>query len=386
MKILYLECNMGIAGDMLMAALWQLVPDKEKVLAAIRSIGLPDTQITFTEKTSCSVKGIYANVLCNGVSEGEEKNHHHHSNLEDICKIINSLNVPNEVKSNAEKTYQSIAEAESKVHGETVQNIHFHEVGTLDAIADVVVCSYLLYLLSPDKIICSPVNVGSGSVKCAHGILPVPAPATAELLKGIPYYKSDIGSELCTPTGAALLKANVIEFAEMPKMVCADIGYGFGKKEFDTANCVRAFWGEADDEVIELACNIDDMTAEDLAYACDTLLNHGALDVTQSPVTMKKSRLGTMLSVICKADDREKILSIIFIHTTTIGVREYRLNRYTLERKNERINTPFGKVRIKKSTGFGTQKEKIEHDDLEKIADNNNLSIDEIRRIINSNN
>lgn len=377
---------MGIAGDMLMAALWQLVPDKEKVLAAIRSIGLPDTQITFTEKTSCSVKGIYANVLCNGVSEGEEKNHHHHSNLEDICKIINSLNVPNEVKSNAEKTYQSIAEAESKVHGETVQNIHFHEVGTLDAIADVVVCSYLLYLLSPDKIICSPVNVGSGSVKCAHGILPVPAPATAELLKGIPYYKSDIGSELCTPTGAALLKANVIEFAEMPKMVCADIGYGFGKKEFDTANCVRAFWGEADDEVIELACNIDDMTAEDLAYACDTLLNHGALDVTQSPVTMKKSRLGTMLSVICKADDREKILSVIFTHTSTIGVREYKLNRYTLDRKIDRIDTPFGKVKIKKSSGFDTKKEKIEHDDLERIANDNSLSIDEVKRLINYDN
>lgn len=377
---------MGIAGDMLMSALWQLIPDKEKVLSEINSLGLPDTQISFTQKTSCGIKGIYANVLCHGVSEGEEENHHHHSNLEDVCKIICSLNIPNKVKANAVKTYQSIAEAESKVHGETVQNIHFHEVGTLDAIADIVVCSYLLYLLRPDKIICSPVNVGSGSVKCAHGILPVPAPATAELLKGIPYYKSDIGSELCTPTGAALLKANVTEFSEMPKMICSDIGCGFGKKEFNTVNCIRAFLGETDDEVIELSCNIDDMTAEDLAYACEILLKHGALDAVQSPVTMKKSRLGTMLSVICRADDREKILSVIFTHTSTIGVREYKLNRYTLDRKIDRIDTPFGKVRIKKSSGFDIKKEKIEHDDLEKIADDNNLPIDEVRSLINNNN
>lgn len=376
---------MGIAGDMLMSALWQFIPNKEKVLRDIHAIGLPHTQISFTQKSSCGINGIYANVLCHGVSEEDGHKHHHHSNLGDICEIINSLNIPNNVKNKAIKTYTLLAEAESIVHGTTIQNIHFHEVGTLDAIADIVVCSYLLYLLNPDKIICSPVNVGSSTVKCAHGILPVPAPATAELLKGIPYYKSDIKSELCTPTGAALIKANVTEFSEMPNMICSDIGYGLGKKEFDTANCVRVFIGDADDEVIELVCNIDDMTAEDLAFACDILMKHGALDVTQSPITMKKSRLGTMLSVLCRAEDREKILSLIFKHTTTIGVREYKLNRHTLDRKIDKINTPFGDVRIKKSSGFNTQKEKPEHDDLAKIANVNNLSIDEVKRLINNN-
>lgn len=373
---------MGIAGDMLMSALWQLIPNKEKVLDDINSIGLPHTQISFEEKTSCGINGTYANVLCHGVSEGEEHTHHHHSSLGDVCEIINSLNIPNEIRDKAVETYNIIADAESKVHGTTVDNIHFHEVGTLDAIADVVVCSYLLHLLKADKIICSPVNVGSGTVKCAHGILPVPAPATAEILKGIPYYKSDIKSELCTPTGAALIKANATEFAEMPKMICSGIGYGLGKKEFDTANCIRAFIGDADDEVIELACNIDDMTAEDLAFACDILMKNGALDVAQSPITMKKSRLGTMLSVMCRADDREKILSLIFKHTSTIGVREYKLNRHTLDREIHKINTPFGDVRIKKSSGYDTQKEKPEFDDLQKIAIDNNLSIDEVRKLI----
>ncbi len=375
---------MGIAGDMLMAALWQLIPNKEKVIEDINSIGLPHTQISFEEKTSCGINGTYANVLCHGVSENEGQEHHH-SNLGDICEIINSLNIPNEVKDKAIKTYNIIAQAESKVHGTKMQNIHFHEVGTLDAIADVVVCSYLLYLLAPDKIICSPVNVGSGCVKCTHGILPVPAPATAEILKGVPFYTSNIRSELCTPTGAALVKANVTEFSEMPKMICSDTGYGFGKKEFDTANCIRVFIGDAYYEVIELACNIDDMTAEDLAYACDILIKSGALDVSQTPIAMKKSRLGTMLSVICKAEDRKKILSLIFKHTSTIGIREYKLNRHTLDRKINKINTPLGDVLIKKSSGFNTKKEKTEHDDLEKIANDNNLSIDEVKRLINNN-
>lgn len=382
MKVLYLECNMGIAGDMLMSALFELFDNKEKIISEINCIGLPDTVISFNNKETCGINGTHANVVVNGVTEGEAHSTCTHRKLADVKGIINSLNISDRVKEKATDVFNTLAQAESLVHNTTVDNIHFHEVGTLDAIADIVVCSLLIDKLNPDKIVSSSVNTGSGTVKCAHGVLPVPAPATAEILKGVPLYSNGVSGELCTPTGAALLKCFADEFSSMPVMSTEKIGYGIGSKEFETANCVRAFLGQSDnndENTVELACNIDDMTAEELAFACEVLLKSGALDVCQCPAVMKKSRLGTLLSVLCSEKDKQKILELIFKHTSTIGVREYKISRYTLERHIERFSSPLGDADVKISKGYGVVKKKVEFEHLKKLAEDNGLSVNDVK-------
>ena len=381
MKILYLECNMGIAGDMLMSALFELFDDKEEIIDEINRIGLPDTVISFNNRETCGINGTHAEVVVNGVTEGEAHSTCTHRKLADVKGIINSLNISDRVKEKASQVFNILANAESLVHNTTPENIHFHEVGTLDAIADIVVCSFLIDRLSPDKIASSPVNTGSGTVKCAHGTLPVPSPAAAEILKGVPAYSNGINGELCTPTGAALLKCFADEFSSMPVMITEKIGYGIGSKKFETANCVRAFLGRSDnnESTVELACNIDDMTPEELAFACEVLLKNGALDVCQCPTVMKKSRLGTALSVLCSEKDKQKILELIFKHTSTIGVREYQINRYTLERHIEKVSTPIGDADVKISKGYGVIKKKVEFEHLKKLAEDNGLSVNDVK-------
>ena len=276
--------------------------------------------------------------------------------------------------------YRLIADAESKAHGKSVSEIHFHEVGTMDAIADITAVCLLMHRLAPDEIIVSPVHVGSGQVHCAHGILPVPAPATATILQDVPIYGGSIQGELCTPTGAALLKHFADSFGGMPVMRTSAIGYGMGKKDFPAANCVRALLGErsaASDDVIELCCNIDDMTGEAIGYAFDKLFAAGALDVYTIPIGMKKSRPGHLLHVICREADKDALVRALFAHTTTIGIRENRFHRYTLDRRIETIETADGPVRRTCSTGYGVSREKFEHDDLARIADAHGLNLRE---------
>lgn len=387
MKTLFIECNMGIAGDMLMAALWELVEDKSKTLDEIQSMGLPDTEIHFGEKITCGIHCMKARVAIGGVEEGSDHHHHHHShrNLSDVCSIIDSLNLSASVKEKAKSVYDIVAQAEAKAHNTDVTMVHFHEVGMLDAIADIAVCAFLMDKLNPGKIIVSPINVGSGNVKCAHGILPVPAPAAAEILRGVPFYKSDIKGELCTPTGAALVKAFATGFSDMPVMTVDKIGYGAGDKEFEQANCVRAFLGDdteiGRDEISELVCNIDDMTAEEIGYACEKIFDAGALDVFTQPVNMKKSRPGNLLTVLCKEENKQKVIESIFKHTSTIGIREHICGRYILDRKTEKINTPFGVVRVKVASGYLTKKYKYEYEDLKRLAQDHDMSIAQVKNI-----
>ncbi len=267
--------------------------------------------------------------------------------------------------------YGLIAEAESHAHGVPVTEIHFHEVGTMDAIADVAAVCLLMDRLAPDQVLASPVHVGSGTVRCAHGILPVPAPATAYILKDVPIYGGRIRGELCTPTGAALLKHFVDRFGDMPVMRVQSIGYGMGRKDFEAANCVRAILGETGDTtdmVVELFCNVDDMTGEAIGFACDELLKGGALEVFTTAVGMKKSRPGILLSVMCREERLDEILRLIFKHTTTIGVREQVSRRYTMARRMETVETPDGLVRKKISEGYGAVRAKYEFEDLSAIA------------------
>ena len=303
----------------------------------------------------------------------------------DIRHILSHLDIPQQVRQDAQAVYQLIAQAESHAHGRPVEEIHFHEVGTLDAVTDVVAVCWLIHDLSPQRILASPVHVGSGQVRCAHGILPVPAPATAHILQGVPTYGGAVQGELCTPTGAALLKHFVQGFGPSPVMRVEKIGYGMGKKDFEAANCVRAMLGETQETgetVAELCCNLDDMTPEALGFAQERLWEAGALDVSTLAVGMKKNRPGVMLLCMCRVEDREKMLSLLFAHTTTLGVRERLCNRYTLSRSQRTVETEYGPVRVKESTGWGVVREKPEYEDLAKIAREQNMTLDQVKRLL----
>ena len=400
MKVIYLDCSMGAAGDMLMAALYELLEDKQAFLDMMRSLGLPGIEISAEPAVKCGITGTHMKVLVDGSEEldalhdhlhehahehSHDHEHHHHTGLHEIEHLLSHLDLPQTVRDDALAVYHRIAEAESKVHGRPVDQIHFHEVGTLDALADVVGVCLLMHLLAPEKVYASSVHVGSGQVRCAHGILPVPAPATALLLAGVPIYGGAIQGELCTPTGAALLTHFVTKFGELPAMRLLKSGYGMGTKDFPAANCVRAMLGEQDaptEEILELSCNLDDCTGEAIGFAMERLLDAGALDVYWTSVGMKKNRPGILLTCMCRPLDREKMAELLFRHTTTLGVRESAFRRYTLSRESKTIQTPDGDIRVKVSTGYGVAREKPEFDDLAKIARETGKSLSELQKNI----
>ena len=431
MKLLYLDCGMGAAGDMLGAALAELLPDdtRDAFASELNAAGIPGVHVSLDPSVKCGITGTHLTVTVNGTEEKEgghshfhdhshdhqhdhshshdhhhdhshehshSRDHHHdhsHRSLHDIHHIIDDLKLPEAVRTDILAVYRLIAEAESKAHDKPVSEIHFHEVGTMDAIADIASVCLLLHKLAPDQIIASPIHVGSGQVKCAHGILPVPAPATAYILKDIPIYSGSIQGELCTPTGAALLKHFVTRFDQMPLMTPASTGYGMGTKDFPAANCVRAILGESFAEnqpeqpacspaapastttpapatapastaapasttapvstvtptpeeaaitetICELSCNVDDMTGEDIAFAIETFLQNGALDAFTVPCTMKKGRPGVLVPVLCKDPDQKQMTKLILQHTTTLGVRSAIKKRWALSRTESETVIP----------------------------------------------
>lgn len=401
---------MGAAGDMLLASLAELTGDVKACEEKLNSIGIPDVTYEFEKSVKCGIEGTHAHVAVHGVEEDEhmhehhheehhhehtheehahthehehhdhdhhhehehEEHHHHHTHMSDIENIINGLNVSDKVKADALAVYGLIAEAESKAHGKPVTDIHFHEVGTMDAVADIVGVCVLLEQIAPAKIIVSPLATGFGSVRCAHGILPVPAPATASIIEGIPTYSGDVEGELLTPTGAALLKHFADSFGTRPVMAIEKTGYGMGKKDFAKANMLRTFIGEANDQsgkVVEMKFNVDDMTGEEIGYATGVLMDSGALDVFTTSVYMKKNRPGILFTVLVKLEDKEKFAKLIFENTTTIGIRYNEMERFKLKRREEKVMTKYGEVSFKVSEGFGVTKTKPEYDDVKGIAD-----------------
>ena len=385
---------MGAAGDMLTAALLELFPHPEKMVEALNALDVPGVRYQRELTQKCGITGTHMHVYVGDTEEGAHSHAHHehhdhpHSSMGQLEHWIGHIQASNGVKNNIRAVYNRIAQAESAVHGVSIQKIHFHEVGSLDALADVAAVCYLMEQLGNPTVYASPVHVGSGHVSCAHGILPVPAPATAEILKGIPIYGGQILGELCTPTGAALLKQFVSEFGNMPVMTLQAVGYGMGKKDFAMANCVRAVLGsdsrEGTDSIVELRCNLDDMTAEDIGFAMEQLLRAGAPEVFTAPIGMKKNRPGTMLTVLCRADQREEMVRLLLRHTSTLGIRESVCRRFTLTRREETVDTPYGKVRCKISEGYGVCRRKPEYDDLSAIAEAQQLPLSEIRRSLQS--
>lgn len=405
MRILYLDCGMGAAGDMLAGALVSLLSkeEQESFIKMINNIGVDGVKVSISDDAKCGITGKHFKVEIDGVEEhshdvhehehhheheqehGHHHEHHHHGKgpfPKELEAVAEKLDCPNDIQ----KVYELLAEAEAKVHGKDVSEIHFHEVGMKDALIDIASVVYLMNKLKVDKVVVSPVNVGFGKVKCAHGILPVPAPATAELVKGIPTYAGRFEGELLTPTGAALLKYYADEFSYQPLMNVIKCGYGTGNKNFESANVVKAVLGEVTDElisenVIELNCNVDDMSAEDMAYATKALIENGAKDAFVTPVIMKKGRSGMLLTVLCSAIDKERFVSLIFKHTSTIGIRVKETERIILNRHEETVHTKLGDVRVKYSEGYGVKREKPEFEDLRKLAEENNISVAEARKI-----
>ncbi len=402
MKTLYLDLSMGAAGDMLNAALYELLgatEQKAEYITLMNALGLDGVTVTPEKIVKNGITGTKMSVKIDGVAEeshdhhghdhgdGHEHSHdhheHHHRGMKEIEQIVKAMPVSDKVKTDVMNVYKIIAAAESAVHGRPVTEIHFHEVGMLDAIADIAGVCILMEKIAVERVVASPIHVGSGQVKAAHGILPVPAPATALILKDVPIYGGNIKGELCTPTGAALLKYFVNKFGDMPVMRVAKTGYGMGTKDFDALNCVRIMLGETDEkgtDVVELSCNLDDMTPERIAFCTERLFEAGALDVYTVPVVMKKSRLGTMLCVMCDAKQREDMIRLIFKYTSTLGVRENISHRYTLNRKINMVNTPYGELRVKQSEGFGVQRAKYEYEDLARVARGISESIDKVEK------
>ena len=422
MKTLYLECNMGAAGDMLMAALLELIPDKQAFIDQMNGLGLPGVRVAAEPSVKCGITGTHMRVTVDGGEEESEDvhehhhpehdhehehhdhehehhhehehshehehehEHHHHTSAADIGALIDGLAVSDQVKKDAKAVYALIAEAESKVHGRPVDEIHFHEVGTMDAVADVVGVCLLMEQIAPGQVFASPVHVGSGHVRCMHGILPVPAPATALILNGVPTYGGQVRGELCTPTGAALLRHFVSRFGDRPVMISRAIGYGMGKKDFERANCVRAFLGESEGEresATKLECNLDDMTGEEIGFAMEQLFKAGALDVYTQAIGMKKSRPGVLLSVICLPQDADRLAAVVMEHTSTLGIRRQDLTRYVLNRRMETIETSYGPVRVKIASGMGAEKMKAEYDDLRNLAEKHGVTLNAVRKAAN---
>ena len=443
MKTLFLECNMGAAGDMLMSALSELLPQPELFVEKMNALGLPGVKLERKQVQKMGVGGTQIRVTIAGIEEeqhhhehnhehrhdpapdhthnhdhGHEHTHNHdhdyspnhthnhdidlaheHRGMYEIKEMVGQLPVSDKVKEDTLSVYQLIAEAESAIHGKPVAQIHFHEVGAMDAIADILGVSLLMEELAPEQIVASPIHVGCGQIQCAHGILPVPAPATAKILMGVPIYGGTIRGELCTPTGAALLKHFAKAFTTMPEMCVEAVGYGMGKKDFSAVNCVRAFIGDAEilkageslketagtspnGQITELSCNLDDMTGEAIAFATETLLENGALDVFLQAIQMKKNRPGVLLTCICKPSDADSMAQLILRHTSSFGVRRNDGKRYTLDRIITTVETPVGEIPIKTGSGYGLTKSKPEYENLAKIAREQKVPLAEVIKAI----
>ncbi|MEG2930386.1 MAG: nickel pincer cofactor biosynthesis protein LarC [Ruthenibacterium sp.] len=416
MSTLYLECNMGAAGDMLAAALYEVCDDAQKAEFLHAMQGLFPSQVTVVPQ-SVSVNGVAATHMAVTVNGCEEitydmpaassahaqkftemthANPHAHSAPGKIAARLDALVLPDAVKADVKAVYEGLASAESRAHGVPVSEIHFHEVGALDAVADVAAVCLLMHLLHPEAVLSSPIAMGSGTVQCAHGILPVPAPATALLLAGVPVWAGPERGELCTPTGAALLRHFVTHYGPMPGMTVEKIGCGAGQKRFATANLLRAFWGAAkvpdsaaplcgdsgsarDEAIAELSCNLDDATGEEIGFATQLLLDAGALDVFTAPIGMKKCRPAVLLTVLCRPAHAERMAALMLRHTPTLGVRRKDCARYTLPRERIAVDTPYGTVRVKAAAGGGADKAKPEYADVASAAVHAGVSFAAVR-------
>jgi len=347
MKTIYFDCFSGISGDMIIGALLDLGLDIRFLENELKKLSLKDYKI----RAKRIAKGGISAIKLDVIEEGG-KRHHYERNLKEINKIIDNSKLDSEIKSKVKKIFLKIAIAESKIHKKSINDVHFHEIGAIDTIIDVAGAVIGFKKLGIEKIFCSKLNVGTGFVEFSHGKWPVPAPATAELLKGVPIYNNGIEAELVTPTGAAIITTLSSWFGELPSMKIEKIGYGAGTKDLRQPNVLRAYLGETkmeNEKINVIETNIDNMNPEIHPYVMNRLLGNGALDAYLTNILMKKGRPAVKLTVLCRISDTDEMCKIIFDETATLGVRVYPVERKVLQREIKTVKTKYGKVRLKVS-------------------------------------
>ncbi|MFT5873305.1 MAG: hypothetical protein ACI8WT_002249 [Clostridium sp.] len=427
MKILYYDCFSGISGDMNLGALLDLGMDEKYLVDELSKLNLNGYEIKVSRDSRKGIEGTKVDVVLQehshdhadaevehnhkhlhddnegGHSHGHMTNihsHQEHRNLKNIQDIIECSKLSSKVKELSMKMFMKVAEAEAKVHGKLLYEVHFHEVGAVDSIVDIVGAAICINYLNVDKIMSSSVELGGGFVKCAHGLIPVPAPATVAILKGIPVKLGAVPFETTTPTGAAILAANVSEFKDNNNFIINKIGYGIGNRDTEIPNVLRVMLVEEADEPITrknkleqsknveyenetsqqiIECNIDDMNCELYEYIMEKLFNEGALDVYLTPIIMKKGRPSIKISVLCNEDKIETMKEVLFKETTTFGVRSFKVNKTMLQRKFAKVSTSYGEVTVKQAYYKGEKiKSKLEYEECKKIAQSMGTSISDI--------
>jgi uncharacterized protein (TIGR00299 family) protein len=378
--ILYFDCFAGASGDMLLAALLDAGAPLSAVKAELAKLPLTGYELQVDRVMK---KGISALNLTVTVREKEQPHRH----FQQIEKMLETSGLTARVKEISLAVFRRLAEAEAKIHGKEIEDVHFHEVGAVDSIVDIVGIAAALNALNAERIVSSPLHTGTGFVRCAHGELPVPAPATLELLTNVPVYSKGIEAELLTPTGAAVL-STLAEFGPLPAMTVTANGYGAGKKELPIANLLRVVVGKAPDnggylreQAVVLEANIDDLNPEIYGYVTEKLFAAGALDVTLVPVQMKKGRPGVLLSILTKPDREESLVTILFSETTTLGVRRLQAEKLMLQRRHVIVQTPYGSVRVKVGEANGKiMNAAPEYEDCLKLAQATGTPLKEIYR------
>jgi uncharacterized protein (TIGR00299 family) protein len=384
MKILYYDCFAGISGDMNLGAMIDLGVDASVLISELSKLNIEGFHLEIETAIRRGISGTKATVI---VENPDNEKHRH---LRHVEELINNSPLNNKVKTTALTIFRHVAEAEAKVHAIDIQKVHFHEVGALDSIADIVGAAICLDLLKVDKVMSSPIQLGGGTVKCAHGIMPVPAPATALIVQDIPIKTGLVQHEATTPTGAAILATTVDEFSEQINFPITRTAYGIGQRDVsEVPNVLRLYLSDdqqnskdvSTESATLIECNIDDMTAEHFSYLLDLLLDSGASDAWMTPIIMKKSRPATLLSVLCKNELTNQMKTIIFENSSTIGLREIPAKKSILRREERTIDTQYGPIRIKESFFDGKKtNSKAEYEDCKKIAKKHNISISDVEK------
>ncbi|ERI94789.1 TIGR00299 family protein [Clostridiales bacterium oral taxon 876 str. F0540] len=413
MRILYYDCFSGISGDMNLGAMIDLGVPKEYLINELSKLNISGYEIEVQEDNRKGITGTKVKVRLDSeekenIAQTEHDHHSHsglnhshnehihelshtyiqshgeHRNLKAIERIIDDSLINEEVKALSKKIFLKVAEAEAKIHGKTIEEVHFHEVGAVDSIVDIIGAAICFDYLKVDKVMSASVELGGGFVKCAHGLFPVPAPATVEILKGVPIKLGAVQVETTTPTGAAILAAIVDEFTDKKEFVINKISYGIGHRDTVIPNVLRVYLGEtmekdsnkAYEEAYMIECNIDDMNPEYYEYVIDKLFDFGAMDVYMTPIIMKKGRPAVKLSVLCSVSIEDKITELILRETTTLGVRKYKTEKTMLRREFSKVKTKYGDITIKSSLLNGEKiKQKPEYEECKAIAKENNIPL-----------
>lgn len=401
MKTLYFDCSSGISGNMTLGALLEIVGDENHLLEELKKLNVDGYKIEISKQVKNGITGTYVDVILEHEHhhhdhehthvhehEHEHEHHHHHEhrNLYDVNNIIDNSSLDENTKALAKRIFLRVAKAESKVHNKPLDEVHFHEVGAIDSIVDIVGTAILINKINPDKVIASVVNDGYGFIECAHGTMAVPVPATSEIFaaSNVKFRQIDIDTELVTPTGAAIIAELAEDFTTLPAMVTEKIGWGTGSKDLKIPNVLKVYYGEMQEEnqnFVVMETNIDDCSGEILGYTSEKLFANGALDVFYTPIFMKKNRPAYRLSVACRKEDMFKLQNIIFKETTTIGIRYRFESRTELGREFVEIDTKYGKIRAKKVTNNGETYVYPEYESMKGIAEENNIPLKELYKL-----